>query len=604
MSIITSTKTSDRITALWSAIREACRIVNAVTYHAFGALLKLAVVVYFVFCILILALRYVVLPNIDAYKPDIERLASQAIGNTVTIAAIDASWEGWRPRLSLHDVLIRDKFGNHSLKLPEVSATLAWWRTALAGDLRLYRLEIDRPDMDVRRDADGKLYVAGIYFDTGKSGNGQGADWVLSQREIVIRDGRLRWNDYLRAAPELVLENVDFALRNRWRTHSFSLTATPPAAFSAPLDIRAVFNHPTFTSRISDASRWKGELYADLHDTDLTAWKSYFDYPIDIQRGKGSVRAWLNFDHAKVADFTSDLNLSNVSARLRRDLPLMSLADVSGRVSVREEIKPNSEDGTPTFGMNGHAIQLTDFSLRTDDGLVLPKTSISESFRPARFGRPETTEVTAKLIDLQTLASFVERLPLPAAQRQILADFEPRGLLNDLSVQWQGSYPDVSAYSIKGQFAGLSLKAQPARPARARSGKIPAQAALPAIPGFDNLTGWVDASDRGGRFGLTSDKLTLQLPAYFSDPAMPLDRLLMQASWTFQEKDKLVLDVQKMDFAQEGLSGSITGRHVMPLDGPPGKSAGTIDVTGKFDGLELQKVGKYLPTKYFQPPLR
>ena len=587
-------QTADKLSACWRATRECYRTVNATTHHVLGTLLKLAVVVYFLFCALILGLRYLVLPNIDAYKPDVEQLASRAIGNQVSIADIQASWSGLRPRLSLDTVVIHDKFGNPSLTLPHVSATLSWW-SLIAGDLRLHRLQIDRPDMDVRRDADGKLYVAGIFIDMGTRGDGKGADWVLSQREIVIRDGRLRWNDYQRTAPELMLDKVDFVLRNRWRHHRFALKATPPAAFAAPLDVRAAFSHPHFTTRISDVTKWKGELYTDLRDTDLTVWKSYFDYPIEMQQGKGSVRAWLHFDHAKVADFTADLTLSNVSARLRKDLDLMNLAEVNGRVSVQEEFNPDHEDGTPSFGENGHAIALIDFTLRTDDGLVLPVTSIRESFSPARNGKPAKTEINAKLLDLETIANFAERLPLPTQQRQMLADFAPRGQLRDFSAQWQGVYPDISTYRVKGQFAALSLSPQAARPARPKNGKTPAQAAVPAIPGFDNLTGQVDASDRGGVFSLASDQLTLQLPGYFSDPIVPFERLHMQANWTFQDDDRLLLNVQKMDFVQEGLAGSLAGKHLMSLSKQKDGAQGSIDITGKLNRLELQKVGRYLP---------
>lgn len=564
--------------------------------HSLGFLFKLAIVAYFIFCALILGLRYVVLPNIDSYKPEVERMASGALGNQVSIGDINASWSGLHPKLSLDKVVIHDKFGNPSLTLPNVTATLSWWTLAVA-DLRLYQLEISRPDMDVRRDADGELYVAGIPVEMGKGGDGKGADWVLSQREIVIRDGRLRWNDHQRAAPELVLDNVDFVLRNEWHRHRVALKATPPAAFAAPLDVRASFDHPHFARRISDMTKWKGELYTDLRDTDLTVWRAYFDYPIDMQHGTGSVRAWLHFDQAKVADFTADLTLSNVSARLRKDLDLMNLTEVNGRISVREEISRQSDDGLHTFGQNGHAVSLTDFTLRTDDGLFLPLTTISESFQPAKGPRPARTEIRAKVLDLETIANFAERLPLPAEQREMLTDFSPRGMLRDFSAQWHGSYPTISAYSVKGQFAGLSLKPQPAHSARPKTATAPARAAIPAIPGFDNLTGRVDASDRGGSISLASSGAVLQLPGYFNDPSVPFERLNMQANWTFLDKDRLLLDVQKSDFVQEGLAGSFSVKHLMPLGRKSGTQPGTIDFSGRLNRVELQKVGRYLPVQ-------
>ena len=145
--------------------------------------------------------------------------------------------------------------------------------------------------------------MAGIPVPTG--GDGSSLDWLLAQREIVIRHSKLRWDDEQRRAPELVLEDVNLILHNRWLRHRLSLRAIPPQAYAAPLDVRADFSHPAF-ARSSDVTRWKGMLYADLRRTDLSVWRAYFDYPIPISSGTGSVRAWLALDHAKVVNFTAE----------------------------------------------------------------------------------------------------------------------------------------------------------------------------------------------------------------------------------------------------------------------------------------------------------
>lgn len=585
--------TKTRIVASRNAIQTSWRAANTGTRHALGALLKLLVIVYFLFCALVLGVRYLVLPNIDSYKPHIEKLTSQALGSKVTIDGIGATWSGLRPHLSLEMVVIHDPAGRPSLTLPHVSAIVSWW-SLIRLDLRLHQLEIGAPDLDVTRDANGKLRVAGIGVNGAGSGNGKAVEWMLSQREIVIRDGRLRWNDHMRGAPELMLEDVDFVLHNRWHRHRFALKATPPAAFSAPLDIRARFRHPHF-AHASDISRWKGELYVDLRETDLAAWRAYFDYPINVSRGSGSVRAWLDFDQTKVADFTADLKLSNVSARLREDLEPLNLASVSGRMSVREEFTPGSNDGTPGFGMNGHTIALKDFTLRTEDGLTLPHTTISESFVPATAEQPAKTSIDAESLDLQTVAEFAERLPLPAEQRQMLNDFAPRGMLQDFAAEWQGSYPDISAYRVKGKFSGLSLRSVAKRAEPPQNGETPEQNAMPPLPGFDNLSGRIDASERGGMLSLASEDFTLHIPGYSIKPDIPFEQLSMQASWEFQEHDQLLLDVRQLEFEQEGISGSFAGKHRMPLHRKPGASPGIIDISGKINRLELQRTGEYLP---------
>ncbi|HEX2530962.1 MAG TPA: YhdP family protein [Burkholderiaceae bacterium] len=584
-----------RFASYWQLIRQGYRYANIATHHTLGILFKLAIIAYFIFAALFLSLRYVVLPNIDRYKAEVEQIATRAIGQPVTISTIYASWQGLHPYLFLGGVVIHDRNGREALKLPGVAATFSWWSVPTA-NVRLHSLEISRPDLDIERDTNGNLYVGGIFIDTRKSAGGRGADWILSQREIVIRDGKLRWNDGKRAAPELLLNGVNFVLRNEWRQHKLALKAIPPAQLAAPLDVRADFAHPHFAQRISDVTQWKGQVYADLRDTDLAMWRQYVDYPVDLQSGRGAVRAWLSFDHARIADFTADLVLSNVAARLRKDLQSLNLVRVNGRVSVREKFAQKTLDGKPNLGTRGHTVSLTDFSLQTDEGLVLPATTISGAYLPARKGQPEKTEIKVRSLDLRALANLMERLPLTPAQLQMLSDFSPAGQLKNFSAQWQGTYPAISAYSVKGEFVGLSMKAQPARPARSRTAAAPAQAAVPAIPGFENLTGRVDANDRGGLCHLSSEQIKLDLPGYFPDPIMPFERLKMQASWSFQEKNQILVDIAKLDFVQAGIAGSLSGRHLMPLAAQQGKLLGTIDMTGHIARFDISQVGRYLPS--------
>ncbi|MES2297650.1 MAG: DUF3971 domain-containing protein, partial [Pseudomonadota bacterium] len=577
----------------WRKVRALYRFVNRASHHLLGFTIKLVLLAYFTFGLLLLLLRYAVLPHIDRYKGDIEHIASNALGNQVSIARIYASWEGVRPNLFLGDVLLRDRAGHQLLALPSVSATLSWWSLPSL-EVRFESLEIIRPDLDVRRGADGRLSVAGIALDA-RRGDGRGADWALNQREVVIREGRLHWTDQLRAAPELALENVNIVLRNNWNAHQFALQATPPTALGAPLDVRADFTHPRFGARASNFALWKGELFADVRATDLAAWKAYIDYPFALTAGKGAVRAWLTLDHAKLAGFTADVALSEVTARLGKGLPPLELARVSGRLSAHEDFVAGSEDATPTFGMRGHTITLSDFALETRDGLALPPTTLTETFIAARAGAPEKTTITARQLDLATLAELAAQLPLSPAQRQMLADFAPRGRLRDFSAQWSGRYPEVASYRFNGKVEALGLKAQAPRLARAKSAGVPAQAATPAIPGFENLTGSVEATEKGGSIDIGARALVLQMPTYFADPAMPFDVLNIKARWSFEGKDEFLFQIEHMDFVQGSLTGSLSGKHLMPIGGPRGKPLGTVDFSGTLSGLELGQIDRYLP---------
>jgi hypothetical protein len=107
----------------WRRLRAAYRYANLASHHVLGFTVKAVLLAYFSFMLLFLALRWAVLPNIDLYKPDIERAASRALGNPVTISRVYASWRGLQPNLYLGDVRLRDREGRQLLLLPSVSAT-------------------------------------------------------------------------------------------------------------------------------------------------------------------------------------------------------------------------------------------------------------------------------------------------------------------------------------------------------------------------------------------------------------------------------------------------------------------------------------------------
>lgn len=576
----------------WRRARACYRMANLASHHVLGFTIKLVMLVYFSLAVLFLVLRYAILPNIDHYKGDIERAAGHALGGKVTIARLAASWHGVRPALALDDVRVFDRAGRPVLALPQVEATLGWWSVA-ALEPRFASLEIRGPRVAARRHPDGVIEVAGIRIDPTKDSGGGGADWLLRQREIVIRDGHIDWTDDLRGSPALALEGVTLALLNRWGAHHFALRATPPPALGSPIDVRAQFRH-RFGARPSDIARWKGELYADLRDVDLAAWKRFVDYPIQVERGRGSLRAWASVDQARLAGFTADLALGNVNARLGKGIAPLQLKRVSGRLSASEELLPGKDDGQPTFGANGHTIRLERFAVVTQAGRALPSATLEQTWRPAEAGRPERAELRARQLDIGALAALAQYLPITPVQRQLLADYAPRGLLRDVQADWEGRYPAVSGWRLRGSVEQLALHAQGARPAQAARGGLPALPARPATPGFEHLSGSIDANERGGKITIDSDKLALHVPDWFTEPVMAFDALTMQANWAHDPGRQLEVELEDLRFRQGELKGEVSGRHVLPLT--PGHGPGVADFTGSFDNARIDQVGRYLPT--------
>ena len=174
----------------WHVLLRLYAKLNHLSHHILGACLKLLVGLYLLFCVVFLVLRYALLPNIGSYKTDIEQMLGKSIGRTVSIAQISASWQGLRPSFELDQVTILDEQGKNALVLPHVHATVSWLSAAVL-DVRLYHLDINQPELELKRSPDGKLFVAGWWLDPTKKGDARGLNWILSQREIVINQGKL-----------------------------------------------------------------------------------------------------------------------------------------------------------------------------------------------------------------------------------------------------------------------------------------------------------------------------------------------------------------------------------------------------------------------------
>ncbi|UGQ47363.1 YhdP family protein [Massilia endophytica] len=580
------------VAARWHRLQAAYRVCNLATHHVLGFVLKAALLLYFVFAILFLVLRYGVLPHIDRYKGDIERMASHALGNPVTIDRIYASWSGLRPNLFLGDVVLRDAAGKQALRLPSVSATLSWW-TVATGAVQFESLELIRPNLEVRRTADGRLFAAGLPIDLDKRDEGEGSEWLLTQREIVIREGRLDWTDEQRGTAPLALENMNLVLRNHWRRHQFALKAAPPKALGGMLDLRADLSHPAFTSRIADVRQWKGEIYADVRNADLAAWKAYLPVAAELRSGYGSLRAWVGVDHARLSGVTADVALKDVVAVLGKQLPELDVDALNGRVAVSEDKLPRNSPRGAAFGAYGHTASVTGLTLLTRDGVALAPTTLSERHVPARDSKPARTEVKAELLDLKMLSELATRLPMPSNVRALLDEAAPRGRIADLSAQWQGSLDKPQSYRVKARLQELGLSPLAARAATPKGAGVPALPALPAIPGFDKLSGTIEASESGGALALDAPGLVLSMPAWFSEPDMPFEAFKLRAGWQLNDPDTLQLKVDSLELAQQGMKASLSGTHVLPRSG----GAGVADFTGKLDGFQINRIGRYLPVK-------
>jgi len=511
-------------------------------------------IAYFLFAAILLTLRYWVLPKVAEYRSDVEQYASKVLGSRITIGTMEADWQGLRPELLLANVTVFDRDGREALSLPAVEATLSWI-SALIGSPRFYSLVFERPRLEIRRDEGGRLHVAGIELRTDQAGDAGIARWVLSQREIIIRDASVSWDDKQRGAPLLELPEFNFVLRNGLLGHRFAFKAKPSAELASALDVRGDLDGVD----ASDPSAWVGQVYAELEYTDLVAWRRWVDYPFDISSGKGGVRVWLNLRGKMSTELTADVALSKVAGRVAKDTPLLELDYLQGRLGASQR----EGKGFEVFGRK--------LTLRTGTGIVVPPADFRVRWAPAGGAMPPGGDLDADGIELAPLARLAEYLPFPRATRARLAATDPRGSVRNLKADWTGDAEDPQHYSVRGGFARLAARAHD------------------RIPGFAGLTGRFEASEKGGSVVLGSERVAIELPGVVAESPLQFDSLAAQISWKFAT-DRFDLAFDTLSFANSDIAGTLFGRFARGQGG-----AGVIDLTGNFFHADGRTVYRYVP---------
>lgn len=534
-------------------------------------LLLLVLAAYFLFVAALVVVRYAVLPAIDDYRPRIERLVGRAVGAPVRIGRIDAEWLGLHPSFELSSVQVSDSSGQAALNLPKVSAILSW-RSLLVLQPRFLRLQLEAPALEARRDAQGRYWLAGWEFDPrAQGGSRKGLDWLLTQREVVVTGGRLRWSDAQRAAPPLEIGNVSFVLRNTGRGHRAALRAEPPAQLGSMLDVRADFTHGWFTLDAADPRQWQGSLYASMDRVDLAGWRPWLELPGQPRQGTGAVRTWLDYGRGQVRAGTMQLALRDLSVQFGPALPPLDLARLAGRADLA-----TGPDG-------GYRLDLSGVEASTGDGLALLPGRLTAAWTPGRQGQPPSTRIEANGFDLGTWLPLADRLPLPQDERRVLDEWRPAGRIEELQASWQGPPTRPSAMSGRARFSGLSIAAAP-EPA-VNDGNHPQR------PGFSNLQGSVEIEAGAGRIDIDARDAVLRFPGVFAEPDLPMDALSARAAARKGGDGAWEVDLERLDFSRRGVQGSFSGK----WSSRGRTEAGTLDLRGGLARADVREIYRYLP---------
>ncbi|MEX0961177.1 MAG: YhdP family protein [Burkholderiales bacterium] len=503
------------------------------------------------FALAVIALRYWLLPNVDAWREPVAKAISRAVGQEVVIGGIEGSWDGYRPHLRLRDVQVADGSGGTPALVLERVDTMLSWVALFRGELQFYSLEIDAPAVEVRRDAEGRLWIAGQALS--RAGGADGVDrgggfvrWLFEQRQVVVRDARIVWHDDKRAAPALLIEGVGLRSDNNAGVHRFGVTGRLSPELASSASIRGEF--------AGGPGGLNGRIYGELGYANLALLQEWIELPVTLDSGLGSTRFWLELNGGRLGRATVDGNVVNLHTRLASGREQPAFLQISGRL-----IWQNSSQATE--------IAARRLSFTTENGVYLPPVDIQWRQDSGAEGQGELSVAGMPIAPMVQLAAHI---PLKPALRARLQAMQPDGVIRNGRIAWSGGGSAPRAYEVEVDFEAIAF-----RPSE-------------SLPGVGGISGRLQASENSGALSLRSMGGEIRYPRLFAEP-VPLDYLSADADWQMQDGATAV-NVRSFSFTNAHAAGNFFGTYVKPETGQ-----GSVDLNGNLVRVDARQVWRYMP---------
>ncbi len=510
-------------------------------------------------------LHFLIVPRIGELRPWLEQQASKTLGVTVHIGAITARSNGLIPSVELSDIRLLDAQGREALRLPSVLTALS---PRSAFGLGFEQIYIEGLVLEVRRTADGRIWIAGFALPQAQDDDGSGADWVFSQTELAIRHGTVHWTDEARGVPPLVLSDVDLVLRNRNRGHALRVDATPPPGWGARMHASGVFRQSLLSHRAGQWKEWDGQLYAELPQVDLAQLRRYADVGVDVAQGTGAVRAWADVVHGAFKGATADVALNNVNVRIDPRLDALALSSVAGRLGMRVV------DGGLEYSTQALAFDM-------QDGTHWPGGNVKLALYPANAHNAAHGELAADRLDLAAMAQIATRLPLADAARKALLGFAPKGLVEQVQGTWQGPVEHPERFAVKGRVTQLEIAAQHHE-----------GIGTPGVQGADID---FDVNQANGKASVALRGGAVDLPGIFEDPLIRFDQLSAEVQWT-HDGEQISVTVPNLRFSNADAEGQAALKwQTGSTSAHKGRFPGLLELDGTLSRAEGLRVQRYLP---------
>jgi len=543
-------------------------------------------------------LHFWIVPRIAEFRPALESLARQSLGVPVRIGGVSAQSTGWVPSFELRDIELLDDQGRTGLRLPKVLVALSL-RSVMLGQLD--QLVLDAPELTLRLTADGQWQIAALTWSALATESSAAADWLFSQREVVVRGARLDWHGPgtgmntlpgkgIAPPAPLILREVDLVIRNTARRHMLRLDATPPPEWGERFVLMGQFKRSLLSLHPGRLADWTGQAFAHFPQLDMAPWSTHvsqmtFGLPSEarLSQGQGRLRLWADVQQGQWRGGLADVDLKNLQLLISPDTPTLDLQTLSGRLDLQVQA-------------DGFLAEVQELRFVTKQGLLWPEGKLSLDYTHAQGARPARGQLQATQLDLEALRALALRLPMGAAlSPQIHSALHARdlkGRVTSLNLRWQGGWTQPDIQEVRARVTDLSW--QPGSRVAAALDSPP-EVEVPGLRGAQ-LTLVLNAND--GRLDVQTGKdSSLWLPGLLAPAEVPLQQLKASVRWARDTSGRSPAGTWhvpqwSLSLANADLQGQWQGQWRPSLHG---HGPGILTLQGRIQRMQAAALFRYLP---------
>ena len=496
------------------------------------------------------------IPEVSAYRLEIEQAASQALNKQVSIGRLQAGWRGLNPVIKLKDVELSDPEGMHeTLAVGEIWLTVDAEQSLAHQQLKLAGIDVVGGEFTLVRDAGGMLYLEGFRSDNDDS------DMLaeLLQMALSVHDVNITYIDEASGDPPRRFSAISLSLRSQGATHTLTGHALLPADVGYRADVEAVLYG--YSSRLQD---WQGQVYIKGHSVALTGVLGPVLTDDQLVEGVADLRLWLDVGEAGIDSASGEIDTEGLKIIQQNETETYTFeAD-----SLRGQFGWRQNDRGWQFAVQNLVVNQQQHRWETDN------LSLA--------GRQQQDSLSIKgltsLVVLDGVGALLPIIPgLTVEQRQLLGGLQPRGTVRDLvfSITHGDKVTRVNDFSAR--FSGLSIE---------QSGIFPKLAGLEGTLRGDMESGILSLASQNT--GLHDERLFREL--------LPIDVLQGDIHWQLRD-GTMEVATDALTIRNDDLSLLARMGLYLPVDG----AAASINLQIDVATARLDRLHAYLPAQVMSP---